>query len=132
MSSTGPSPTGSNGNGNGMIGDMRERLATLEANHRMSADRMNSTDSRLTEGDRRMNGMAGRLQAVEIESKTHSGTAAEIKALADRLQAFELRRAANLAWLQYGAAALIFALTASGKLDPDKAIGFLLKLAGHG
>jgi hypothetical protein len=130
-------------NGNGMIGEIRERLATLEADYRNAseilkdraraqAERMSGIDARLTVGDERMNKLERQVQILELETKRQAQTAAELGALRDRFTAFELRRATNLAWLQYAGAAVIFALTASGRLDVESGVSAVLKLLGVG
>lgn len=124
-----------------MIGDMRERLATLEAHFSSAAEilrdraqaqamRMSRIDERLTEGDRRMTEADGRLNALELEQRRCRETETLAKALGDRVLAIEARRAAALAWMQYTAAAAIGGLTLSGQLDLPTAGQWILKLLG--
>lgn len=124
-----------------MIGDMRERLATLEAHFASAsqilrdrahsqAERMSRIDERLTEGDRRMTEADGRLTALEAEQRRCRETETFAKALGDRVLTIEQRRAAALAWMQYTAAAAIGGLTLSGQLDLPTALGWILKLLG--
>lgn len=124
-----------------MIGDMRERLATLEAHFSSAAqilrdrahsqaERMSRIDERLTEGDRRMTEADGRLNALEAEQRRCRETEAGLRALCDRVLTIEQRRAAALAWMQYTAAAAIGGLTLSGQLDLPTALGWILKLLG--
>lgn len=117
-----------------LIGDMRERLATLEADYRNAgqilrdraqsqAERMNRIDARLTEGDRRMT-------ALEMTLRQCREAGSEIRALGARVARIERQRAALLAWGQYLAAAVILGLTFSGQLDAVTALKFLFRLVG--
>lgn len=124
-----------------LIGDMRERLATLEAGHRHTiqflrdrahsqAARMSRIDDRLTEGDRRMTEGDGRLAALEADRRRCQETEAGLKALSDRVLTIEQWRAAMLGFAQYAAAAVILGLTFSGKLDAEAAVKAILRLLG--
>ena len=126
-----------------IIMDMRERLAVVETDHqnamswaqdraRSAADRMSGIDARLAKGDGRMNRLDRQVQALEHVSKQLTTLPTELSALRDRISGYEVRRAAAIAWLQYGAAALILGLTATGRLDAEKGVSALMKLIGGG
>ena len=121
-----------------LIGDMRERLATLEADYRNAgqilgdraqshAERMNRIDGRLTEGDHRSTENDRRLSAIEDRARSTETT---VQGLDDRLTRIERQRAALMAWGQYLAAALILGLTMSGQIDAGTALKFLFRIMG--
>jgi hypothetical protein len=117
--------------GNGVMAEVRERVRALEATlpllERMAVDRLTSqagrmdgVDRRLAEGDTRMAKLDERLTTTERAT-------ASLPALETRVGHIERRWASWKAGLQYGVAALIFALVLAGKMTWGQAM-MLLKL----
>ena len=126
-----------------LIGDMRERLATLEAEHRHTAtllrdraqaqdERMSRIDARLTEGDRRMTETDSRLASLETERRRCLETETGLKALGDRVLTIEHRRLALVNVGYYVGAAFIGWLTVTGRIDAETALKWTLRLLGIG
>lgn len=115
--------------GNGIVGELRERVRELEtmlpllkemAIDRFStqAKRIDGVDERLKSGDSRMDGIETRLTTAEQAS-------APVPSLTARVDAIERRWAGWKAGLQYAVSAILFGLVVAGKMTWPEAVSVL-------
>lgn len=104
-------------NGNGVIGDLRERLARLEEGTGHIRERLQSGSVRMDTQDGRMNEMGDRLNRLEEADRATLAQMGPLSELPDRLTRIEARAQRWRDALQWIMAALILASVLAGKLS---------------
>jgi len=114
------------------IGDMRERLARLEATAQFAAERVQAHSARLQSGDERIQKLGARLATLEEFRHSSSTKLAKLEDLPDRLKSHEARMRSMKDLAQYLMAALLLGLALAGKLPMEKVLEIVAKAFGIG
>lgn len=108
-----------------MIGDMRERLATLEASEKHALQVFNAHSLR-------MDRMAERTHATEEALRQQNHSLERLEPIPARLASLEQAHQQMLDRARYIIAAALLALTAAGKIGWEEAIKIAKAMAGVG